>query len=60
MFFPAFFFPYATYAKIFFNTSYTKKRFRDLHQNRKSYATYAKKKSELRLFPQSSYAFLFL
>ena len=34
---------------------------RDLHKKkicRKKHATYAKKKSELRLFPQSSYAFL--
>ena len=46
-------------------TTYTKKKFpwgkkRDLRQ-KKSYATYAKKKekSDLRLFSQSSYAFLF-
>ena len=62
-----FFLPYTTYArkkKVY--ATYTKKKFpskkkRDLHQ-KKSYATYYKKKynSDLRLFPQSSYAFLIL
>ena len=38
--------------------NFRRKKKRDLRPKKKSYATYAKKKSDLRFFPQSSYAFL--